>query len=788
MLAGCLIQFPLSEQDGSTGAVTSNAGTGTGSSNVAGTDAETSADTGSASTGPDGQPCTTSDQCLEGQICDGETCRWPDGICESDADCTGDTFCCAAGCLPPGETEGQCIPHPPGAFDDGCEGDIAIGLFEPDLQCAWTGPAPTDPLPMHANVLASAIAVDLPYDSGPAGELLVSTYNCSDTANAGTGIDPTCFGVLRILNAQTCELIDTLDDPAARLIGAAPPAVADLDGDASPEIVGLLPVTGVIALTWSPRGGTYIPLWTATESDITDEPRWDGVSIHDIDDDGAPEVISGSEVYDGTTGQRRNPGQVLALGGAMVVPVLADFVGDGTVEMVADHVFFWSDEMSRWELAHQPGGGGDHYAVADFGTPGATPADFDPTTLDGIPEVVSVWPGSISIDTLTAQRVLVVNAISGGGPPTIANFDDDPTPEIGSANGDAYQVFDLQCDGAPVGCTAPFVRWSQPSTEVQSGRTASASFDFDADQRSEVVYADECYSRIYDGPTGEVLYSTPRRACTWFDNPTVADVDHDDQTELVVNFNDNCDVACDDVDPLHAGQRCTGDDGCVSNRCVEGLCRCNDDSECGWATACAAPLAGTRGAGNTCRAAQNSEPEQHGVQVLRDRLDRWAPARQLWNQHAYTVTHINDDLTVPRSSAWNQNFHDPTLNNYRHNGPGEADPSARPDITARFEPVACTQAGSDWTLLATVCNRGARTAGAGLPASFSLGEDLLCVAETLEPLPPGECLEISCVTQTEPIGEVTVAGNTDAQGRRRAIECIDTNGIDIAQIDDCPPG
>ena len=44
-----------------------------------------------------------------------------------------------------------------------------------------------------------------------------------------------------------------------------------------------------------------------------------------------------------------------------------------------------------------------------------------------------------------------------------------------------------------------------------------------------------------------------------------------------------------------------------------------------------------------------------------DRDDSWAPARKVWNQHAYTITNINDDLTVPTTAT--QNF--TTFNSFK---------------------------------------------------------------------------------------------------------------------------
>ena len=39
---------------------------------------------------------------------------------------------------------------------------------------------------------------------------------------------------------------------------------------------------------------------------------------------------------------------------------------------------------------------------------------------------------------------------------------------------------------------------------------------------------------------------------------------------------------------------------------------------------------------------------QPALQVLRDADDRWIQARRIWNQHAYYVTNVREDSTIPQ--------------------------------------------------------------------------------------------------------------------------------------------
>ena len=44
-----------------------------------------------------------------------------------------------------------------------------------------------------------------------------------------------------------------------------------------------------------------------------------------------------------------------------------------------------------------------------------------------------------------------------------------------------------------------------------------------------------------------------------------------------------------------------------------------------------------------------------GLTVLQGK-EGWAPARRIWNQHAYSVTNINEDGSLPTMSARNPSF------------------------------------------------------------------------------------------------------------------------------------
>jgi hypothetical protein len=63
-------------------------------------------------------------------------------------------------------------------------------------------------------------------------------------------------------------------------------------------------------------------------------------------------------------------------------------------------------------------------------------------------------------------------------------------------------------------------------------------FDFEGDGAAEVVYADETTMRIFDGSTGAVLFTDDtHNSHTRLEMPVIADVDNDDNAEIVIPEN-----------------------------------------------------------------------------------------------------------------------------------------------------------------------------------------------------------------------------------------------------------
>ncbi len=710
--------------------------------------------------------------CAAGEVCVADTCVPMGAACADDDACIGDTWC--------DETTGSCVPFgvPAGMNnDETCTRLIVAGTFAPTVQCEFFEAPAGDAFPNNLHVLATLAVADFRIgrsDTDPSRPSIVGVF---DDGVDGDSERPT--GVIRILDGATCT--QTAELGSLQLVShSSPPAIGDLDGDGRPEIVANKAGGGLVAFTWDAASSAWTVLWRSTTDGTTAyDPTgsgWAGPSLYDLNDDGVPEILRGGLTFD-ANGVLIDSSLGLLPYGSGIFAVVADVDGDMLPELIAGHgIWQWDDTARTWVAeAYSTGGTAPgHVAVADFGDfPGGAmwPAET--------PEVAVVSSGTVRVQTLDGTIVFGPVAIPGGGtggPPTVADFDGDGRPEVASAGATNYAVFDLDCTATPTGeCAAGSTTgllWAQPAQDSSSNVTGSSVFDFEGDGPAEVVYGDECFVRVYSGRTGDVLFSQSRSSCTWYENPVIADVDGDFNAEIVIGDNFNCGSAdsgrdCSgfglgprNTDPIFNGLRCAENSDCLSGSCDMGLCRCTTDSECcagsgceRAAFVCEAPPAGAPGAGNTCRA---SRPRGTlGVRVYRDAADRWVGSRRIWNQHAYHVTNVNEDGTIPRTSAAAANWLDPDLNNFRQNVQGDLIPNAAPDLTSRAgSPIDCNIDGTEATLSATICNRGTEPVGDGISVGFydgdpAMGGTAVCSTRTAGVLTPGDCEPVEC-TWTSP--------------------------------------
>lgn len=714
------------------------------------TTCETSAECGAGETCRDRRCVPRADGSTDADVPDagpsGVACA-PDGTCENDSRCV----------------EGRCIGWGAGETDPTCTRAAVPGPVRPALQCVWSGPPEGDPVPTYRYVLHTPLVATLGIPTDPDSPPRPSVVFISDATYA-EGVPRTCeaAGVLRAIDGATCRDQAIAGDPADRVNSSVTPAIGDIDADGRPEIVAAAAAGGVIAFRYDGASGALVRVWRSHTPEGADDLHgsttclWGGISLYDLDDDGLAETIFEGAVY-GPDGTRiaTVPGWIgYPWGNAAAVANIDD---DPAPELVGgEGVWQWDATARTFVLEGADSGARGFTAIADFGElPAAGGAEA------GTPEIVVVGDGRVRVINRAGTILFDMASSSAvGGPPTIADYDGDGVPEIGAAFAATYAVFDV-VEGR--------ILWEQPSQDASSARTGSSVFDFNGDGRADVVYGDECYVRIYEGSTGEVVFSQARFSSTWEENPIVADVDGDASAEIVMGTSGACVPAyCPQLDPIFAGLPCEGDVDCPSGRCDAGLCRCDSDAECGASYACADPLAGSPGTGRVCRA-QHLDCDA-GLRIYRDAHDRWAASRTIWNQHAYHVTNVEEDGTIPRTSAAMRNWEVAGLNNFRQNVQGGLGTAPGADLTVGRLAAICEGEGT--RLTAEVCSRGPTLIDSGVEVIFrQVGGDELCRIRTTEPIPAGACREVSCVAPVRAEGAFEAIADPDAV----IAECVEPN-------------
>jgi len=634
--------------------------------------------------------------CASGEVCLADKCFAPTGSCLDWADCAEGEFC--------EPTQGTCLPQPPGA--PLCEYKPPVEALNPILEWSWTG---SPIFPAHNQVINMPIVMDLEKDGTP--DVVIVTSNSFDAAGVG---------YLRALNGKDgAEKWDAANDvylDQYRVQPRATPAVADIDGDGFVEIVALKAGGGLIAFE---HDGKF--KWTSTQTDgVTPWTVALGsgtVAIADLEGDGKAEIVTAGAVFEASGKLRFNGGVYFGANNGTygAVSIVADLDGALPQEIVGGKSALRADGTTYWTTNQIDG----YPAIADL-------------DLDGKPELVVIAQGTVRVQDPTTGAVLASLAMPGtgaGGPPTIASFDADPNPEIAAANGSAYSVYEYTATPSP----SLAVKWQVPTQDLSSNRTGSSLFDFQGDGVAEVVYNDECYMRVYNGIDGSELYKVENSSATIHEYPVIADVDGDNNTEILVGAND-------------------------LNHKAGGVC--------------AYGAAGAR----------------HGVFLYGDAKDNWVRTRKVWNQHAYHITNINADgsLPSPESPSW---VAPAGFNNYRQSNQGAGVFNA-PDLQVSLE-ASLAPCPEKVLLRAFVQNKGSQGAAPGVVVTFYRGDDasgtLIGSASTTGTLLPGQYEVVTMeytLSPTDASMAFYVLVDKDDQGNGFLNECLeDNNGAKLEGVE-----
>ncbi|MBI5537048.1 MAG: VCBS repeat-containing protein [Deltaproteobacteria bacterium] len=683
----------------------------------------------------DGSGCKTGEACGDGGICAGGTCCEAAHAC-GQACCAGDEICSFGKCVVPGKicsqtgdcaegeyceyalgeepdggtpdadtpeagadsgtcvggskiAQGKCLPNPPvcaegdaGASDAGtieclqkCEYHPAAPDFSPVLKYSWGGMTTT---PWDSDVMMAPIVIQLDDDdcdgkvtANDIPEILFTTHS------AGQYTSP---GPLHAISILQGKVVDKWTFPGIQ--PSAQLAAGNIDGNPGNEVVACTHDGSVQALS-----GDGKALWKTAVSACF-EP-----AIADLDSDGSVEIIVEAGVLDGKTGAVKAT-FTPAMDGTFLV---SDLDGDGMLDIVTGTQAYHSDGTQFVNT----GVTGVNYTGSAYFKSGPAIADLD---KDGVPEVIAVYflTHQVAVWHYDAAEAghfkfirtgIDINGVLdpalcpagssgskwGGGPATVGDFNADGYPDVALAGGVGYSVFDgTKLMNASVADASTFL-WAKQTHDCSSSGTGSSLFDFNGDGRSEVIYSDEYYLRIYEGDTGEVLFETCNTTHTLNEYPVIADVDNDGQADIVV----------------------------VSNAHNQNI---------------------------TCEGTQQS-----GVRIFASASGAWVRTRRVWNEHAYHITNVEEDGTIPKGEP--ANFKQAGLNNFRLNKQPGGEFSA-PDAVVTVS-LLCP---GPHAVVATVRNMGQAALPAGLKVSFHSGNPpggaLLGAGVTTQTLYPAQAEQV----------------------------------------------
>ena len=550
--------------------------------------------------------------CSAGDVCSFQKCETPGAVCVDATDCQKDEYCEYSLGDPAGDAgtpdggscqggaalaTGRCLPKPPECPTGqepgdpltclpACEYKPPTAAFNPTLKAHWQG----------GDIMMAPVVIQLDddncdgvVDERDIPEIVFSTFASGDYNHNGT------LWAISLVDGKVVEKWSAHPTTDAVHPGRSL-AAGNIDGVPGNEIVSC--TDNGKARAFKADGS---PLWTSPAGGCAMP------SIGDLDQDGKPEVVVEGRVLDGATGAVKaslNPPSSSNF-------VLSDMDGDGFLDIVTPTALYKADGT----LIADTGLAGTYVAIGDFDKDGVPEA----ASINKPAHTLSVWhydaaePGKFKVLRTgidingTFPNTCPPNssgATTGGGPPTVADFNGDTTPDVAVAGGIGYAVIDgskiLDLNVAPNQTNL----WLKQTTDCSSAATGSSVFDFEGDGQAEVVYSDEQYFRVYKGSDGTVLFSTCNTTGTLFEYPLVADVDNDGGADIIV------------VSNSYSGINCGG-------------------------------------------------TKQHGLRVFGDPDGNWVRTRRVWNQHPYHVTNVEEDGTIPVSET--PNWTQPRLNNFRQN-------------------------------------------------------------------------------------------------------------------------
>ncbi|WP_162848213.1 putative Ig domain-containing protein [Permianibacter aggregans] len=528
-----------------------------------------------------------------------------------------------------------------------------------------------------------------------------------------------------------------------------PPMIAQLTDDNGDQVIDQRDTPDLVFIERRTNWLTAIDGATGKQHWVSKTIKLNGlgsVAVADIDGDGKVEIVA--------TNESRNALHAFdhqgvlkwtaATGPTKTSPrdgiSIADLDGDGQPEILHGARVFSHQGQLLWS-GHQDSGGLESYGVLSIA------ADID---LDGKQEVIAgrtvyrhdgqVWwhRGDIS---------------AGSGMNAVGNFDQDDEAEIVLvASG---QVYLLDSNGTTI--------WGPvaiPGGGIGGPPTVA---DFDGDGEPEIGVAG--YSRYVVFETdGSIKWTAPVE--DYSSNRTgssVFDFEGDGRAEVL--------YADEKFFRVYDGET--------------GLVRYQLANTSG--TTLEYPLVVDIDNDNQAEIVlPSNESNTRGIRVLESASGSWVPTRDLWNQHAYAITNINDDGSIPRvpERSWLRH------NTFRLNA--FLDRPARALADLHVGNLQLLKAGQYYQVEATVRNRGTKPSSASTVV-FRMDEGLPAVLEVSSaPIPglnAGESIQVkSRLLTAQELKAYVMVQVDEAQLVAECAENNNTAGAALFHIHATDPG
>ena len=314
-------------------------------------------------------------------------------------------------------------------------------------------------------------------------------------------------------------------------------------------------------------------------------------------------------------------GSIIEEGCGGHAPAIADLNGDGAPEVILGPYIM--SGVDGHTIAKGSADQGRNLAYAEIGMH-SVPVDLD---ADGYQEVLAGRSIYEANGAFRCQNDAPFDGFNG-----VADFDMDGVGEVLLVGGGVVSIFERDCetisrwnlpgegtggpptvadydgDGLPeIGVVdgeyySVFqpdgtVIWSREVSDASSHATGSVVFDFEEDAYPEVVYADEENLWVLDGLTGDIRLQFPEHGSRTL---------HEYPTIADLDNDGSAEIVI-----VNGG----GHDGSVAT----------------------------------------------GITVLGSESSNWPSARQVWNQHAYFISNVNENLSIPRHPTPNWDLY----NNFR---------------------------------------------------------------------------------------------------------------------------